>query len=76
MLFLPIDRCCAELPFEPPFELPNYKEVGKTLLALTHSYPIEDVPPHATLMEFTTLGSDDKFFAPDVLSLPHLGELI
>lgn len=76
VLFLPIDRCCAELPFEPPFELPNYKEVGKTLLALAHSYPIEDVPPHATFTEFTTLGSDDKFFAPDVLSLPHLGELI
>ncbi|OAX40922.1 hypothetical protein K503DRAFT_736667 [Rhizopogon vinicolor AM-OR11-026] len=64
----------TELPYEPPFELPNYKEVGKTLLTLIHSYPIEDVPPHAIFTEFTTPGSDDKFFAPDVLSLPHLDD--
>ncbi|KAJ8586117.1 hypothetical protein M405DRAFT_795972 [Rhizopogon salebrosus TDB-379] len=63
-----------ELPYEPPFELPNYKEVGKTLLALTHSYLIEAVPPHATFTEFTTLVSDDKFFASDILSLPHLDD--
>ncbi|KAG2127494.1 hypothetical protein DEU56DRAFT_891492 [Suillus clintonianus] len=64
-----------EMPYEPPFELPNYKEVGRTLLALTHSYPIDDMPPDAmTFTEFTAAESDDKFFASSDLSLPHLDD--
>ena len=27
-----------------PFELPDYKEVGKTLRTLAQSYPLEDTP--------------------------------
>jgi len=64
------------MPYEPPFELPDYKEVGRALLALTHSYPIDDIPTHHTIIEFTADESDDKFFAPNDLSLPHLGKVI
>ncbi|KAL5523540.1 hypothetical protein ACEPAG_7713 [Sanghuangporus baumii] len=31
-----------ESPYEPPFELPDYREVGRTLLKLAHSYPVDD----------------------------------
>ncbi|KAI6037568.1 hypothetical protein EDC04DRAFT_2122743 [Pisolithus marmoratus] len=34
-----------ELPYEPPFKLPNYREVGQTLIALIRSYPFDDDPP-------------------------------
>ncbi|KAF8634304.1 hypothetical protein AX17_004256 [Amanita inopinata Kibby_2008] len=36
-----------DLPYQPPFdfELPNYKQVGKTLFDLAHSYPFDDAPP-------------------------------
>ncbi|KAG2341076.1 hypothetical protein BDR05DRAFT_936817 [Suillus weaverae] len=61
-----------EMPYEPPFELPDYKEVGRVLLALTHSCPIDDIPTHATSTEFTAAEFDDEFFALDDLSLPHL----
>jgi hypothetical protein len=64
------------MPYEPPFELPDYKEVGRTLLALIHSYPIDDIPTYATSTEFTAAEYDDKFFAPGDLSLPHLGKLM
>lgn len=64
------------MPYEPPFELPDYKEVGRTLLALTHSYPIDDIPTHVTSMEFMTAEPDDDFFALGDLSLPHLGKLM
>ncbi|KAG1739295.1 hypothetical protein EDB19DRAFT_1908932 [Suillus lakei] len=63
-----------EMPYELPFELPNYKEVGRTLLALTHSYPIDDIPSHAIFTEFTAAESDGKFFAQCDLSLPHLDD--
>ncbi|KAI6001669.1 hypothetical protein F5J12DRAFT_843755, partial [Pisolithus orientalis] len=33
------------VPYEPPFELPNYREVGNTLIALIRSYPFDDEPP-------------------------------
>lgn len=62
------------MPYEPPFELPDYKEVGRTLLALIHSYPIDDIPPYATSTEFTAAEYEDKFFDLGDLSLPHLGK--
>ncbi|EJD02701.1 uncharacterized protein FOMMEDRAFT_28406 [Fomitiporia mediterranea MF3/22] len=33
-----------ELPYEPPFEMPNYKEVGQMLRTLAYSYPEDDTP--------------------------------
>ncbi|KAG1751312.1 uncharacterized protein EDB91DRAFT_1195882 [Suillus paluster] len=64
----------TDMPYEPPFELPDYKEVGRTLLALTHSYPIDDEPSHAAFTQFTAPESDAKFFASGDLSLPHLDD--
>ncbi|KAG2154468.1 uncharacterized protein EDB93DRAFT_1048800, partial [Suillus bovinus] len=63
-----------EMPYEPPFELPDYKEIGRTFLALTHSYPIDDIPTHTTSTEFTAVDSDDNFFALCNISLPHLDD--
>lgn len=34
-----------EIPYEPPFEIPNYREVGETLMALIRSCPFDDDPP-------------------------------
>ncbi|THH07223.1 hypothetical protein EW145_g3530 [Phellinidium pouzarii] len=31
-----------EPTYEPPFELPNYRDAGQTLCTLAHSYPIEE----------------------------------
>lgn len=56
-----------EVPYEPPFELPNYKEVGKTLMALIRSYPVDDDPPpdpSFTSQELET--QDDKLALPIV----------
>ncbi|KAG6329749.1 hypothetical protein ID866_9342 [Astraeus odoratus] len=33
-----------DIPYEPPFEVPNYREVGKTLMALIRSCPLDDGP--------------------------------
>lgn len=63
-----------EMPYEPPFELPDYKEVGRSLLALIHSYPVDDIPTYATSTECTAAEYDDKFFALGDLSLPHLDD--
>lgn len=54
-----------EVPYEPPFELPNYREVGKTLMALIRSYPVDDDPPpdpSFTSQELET--PDDKLALP------------
>ena len=36
LLILLIDD--VDCPYEPPFELPNYREVGRKLLELSRSY--------------------------------------
>lgn len=38
---------CLEVPYCPPidFELPDYKQVGKTWWQLAHSYHYDDAPP-------------------------------
>ncbi|KIJ68020.1 hypothetical protein HYDPIDRAFT_25469 [Hydnomerulius pinastri MD-312] len=61
-----------EIPYEPPFEMPNYKEVGKTLLALIRSYPIEDDLPSTTDISFTAHESEKGFFAIPNLTLPEI----
>lgn len=30
--------------YEPPFELPDYKEVGEKLLMAAYSFPVNDLP--------------------------------
>lgn len=54
--------------YEPPFELPNYREVGKTLMALIRSFPLDDTPPSVPLFSNVELEG-----IPDVLSLPSIG---
>ncbi|KAF9241780.1 hypothetical protein BU15DRAFT_73128 [Melanogaster broomeanus] len=56
-----------EIPYEPPFEMPDYKEVGKTLIALIRSYAIEDDLPTTADISITTFESNDDFFAPPKL---------
>lgn len=53
--------------------MPNYREVGKTLMALIRSYPIDDDPP-STDLTFTVDPSEGNFFAQPVLPQPELGE--
>ncbi|KAI6165977.1 hypothetical protein EDD17DRAFT_1549871 [Pisolithus thermaeus] len=54
-----------EVPYEPPFELPNYREVGKTLIDLIRSYPVDDDPPPDPSFTSQDLETQD-----DKLALP------
>ncbi|KAF9227107.1 hypothetical protein BS17DRAFT_446179 [Gyrodon lividus] len=56
-----------EIPYEPPFEMPNYREVGETLMALIRSCAVEDDPPTIADVSFTTHESENNFFAPPTL---------
>ncbi|KAG6375576.1 hypothetical protein JVT61DRAFT_3141 [Boletus reticuloceps] len=55
-----------DVPYEPPFEMPNYREVGKSLMALIRSYSIEDDLP-STDMTFTIHASEKNFFVQPTL---------
>ncbi|KAF9455164.1 hypothetical protein BDZ94DRAFT_1242450, partial [Collybia nuda] len=59
------------LPYQPPFdfELPDYTEVGKTLLELAHSPPYENEP--VPEMDFPV--DQIKFIPWDMLDRPELG---
>ncbi|EPQ57153.1 hypothetical protein GLOTRDRAFT_137554 [Gloeophyllum trabeum ATCC 11539] len=46
-------------PYEPPFEMPDYKVLGKELLQTAFSYPYDDGPPPALDLSVY----DEKFFA-------------
>ncbi|KAG9316847.1 hypothetical protein JVU11DRAFT_2918 [Chiua virens] len=60
-----------DVPYEPPFEMPNYREVGKTLMALIRSYSLEDDPSNNDLT-FTADASEKHFFAPPVVPQQEL----
>lgn len=62
-----------DIPYEPPFEMPNYREVGRTLLALIRSHTIEDDLPNNE-MTFTTDASENTFFEPPILPQQEIGE--
>ena len=63
----------VDIPYEPPFEMPNYREVGKTLMALIRSYTLDDDPPSNDIT-FTVGASENNFFAPPALSQQEIGE--
>ncbi|KAF9227062.1 hypothetical protein BS17DRAFT_814006 [Gyrodon lividus] len=63
-----------EIPYEPPFEMPNYREVGETLMTLIRSCAVEDDPPTIADVSFTTHESENNFFAPPTLPQRALGE--
>ncbi|TFK54544.1 hypothetical protein OE88DRAFT_1724140 [Heliocybe sulcata] len=46
-------------PYEPPFEMPDYKELGKALMNAAFSHPYDDRPPPELDMSVY----DEKFFA-------------
>ena len=61
-----------DLPYQPPFdsELPNYKNVGKTLFKLAHSYPYDDSPAAEIAMDEEAV----KVTTWDLLALPEPGQ--
>lgn len=63
----------VDVPFEPPFEMPNYREVGKTLMALIRSYSVDDDSP-STNLTFTADPSESNFFAQPTLPQQEIGE--
>ena len=63
----------ADVSYEPPFEMPNYREVGKTLMDLIRSYSLEDDVP-SNDMTFTVHPSEKDFFAQPTLPQREIGE--
>ena len=59
-------------PYEPPFELPDYKELGRAILQLAGSRPFDDVPQYKEEFELDE-AEMAKFFAFERLPLPELG---
>lgn len=53
--------------------MPNYREVGKTLMALIRSYTLEDDPPSNNIT-FTADASENNFFAPPILPQEEIGK--
>jgi hypothetical protein len=60
------------LPYQPPFdfELPDYKEVGKSLFKLAHSYPYDESPPVDITVDEEAVGVTTW----NMLALPELGQ--
>ncbi|GLB44999.1 hypothetical protein LshimejAT787_1900770 [Lyophyllum shimeji] len=58
------------LAYQPPFDfhLPNYREVGTTLLRFAHSYPYDDTP----VAEIEVNAEDIQRPGWDMLQLPEL----
>ena len=52
--------------------MPNYREVGKTLMALIRSYSLDDDPPSD--LTFTADASENNFFAQPILPQQEIGE--
>lgn len=52
--------------------MPDYREVGKTLMALIRSYALEDDPP--SNVTFTADASENNFFRPPSLPQRDIGE--
>lgn len=53
--------------------MPNYREVGKTLMALIRSYALDD-DPTSNDMTFTAGAFENNFFAPPALPQEEIGE--
>ncbi|KAL4073740.1 hypothetical protein J3A83DRAFT_4371037 [Scleroderma citrinum] len=57
-----------DVPYEPPFELPDYREVGKTLMTLIRSFPLDEDPPSVPSFSKEALESKNV-----ELPLPSIG---
>ncbi|KAH7913238.1 hypothetical protein BJ138DRAFT_1146452 [Hygrophoropsis aurantiaca] len=59
-----------EIPYAPPFDMPDYKQVGRTILSIIHSYPADDtVGPVNEFIE-----PEANFFAFEGIALPELDD--
>jgi hypothetical protein len=65
----------ADLPYEPPFdfELPDYKQVGRMLFQIGHSFQYDDAPAPADLEIAATELEEANW---NMISLPELGMAI
>ena len=70
-----------ELPYEPPFAMPDYRALGSTLLDLAHSNPVDDSMEHYYAADLVADhdalnagGFTDAQAQRDILPLPTLGE--
>jgi hypothetical protein len=61
-----------DLPYQPPFDfdIPDYKEVGKALSKLAHSYHYDDSPPVEIIIDEEA----GNLTTWDMLVLPELGQ--
>lgn len=71
----------TEQPFEPLFDLPDYRTVGKTLLELERSGPYDDSAERyyaadiETVIDTKKLLEESGAFVMASLELPELGNL-
>jgi hypothetical protein len=79
-VFIFLDRACTasdlnfylDLAYQPSFdfELPDYKEVGKTLFKLAHEYPYDDSPAAEISMDEDAV----ETVSWNMLPVPELGK--
>ena len=61
-----------ELPYEPPFEMPDYDSIGGALMDLAHSY----FPDELISRPKSNLEISENYFSPEVMHLcmPDVGK--
>lgn len=55
-----------DLPYEPMFDMPDYKTLGRTIATLVHSYPFDDAIPYDTELEDPLLEADSHLALPEI----------
>lgn len=65
----------SDAPYEPPFTLPNYKEVGSNLMRVARSYVVEQDKQNIIDFEATFDDSMSRILTLDAggIELPSLG---
>jgi hypothetical protein len=66
--YVSLELFLLEPPYTPPFdfELPDYKQLGRTLLELTHPYPVADSPPQFDYVHEVPFATDCPLLLPDL----------
>lgn len=66
------DSIFSVLPYEPPFEMPDYSHIGGALMDLAHSY----LPDELISRPQNNLETSDNYFSPEVMHLrmPDVGK--
>ncbi|KAF7972607.1 hypothetical protein HWV62_17424 [Athelia sp. TMB] len=55
-----------EPPYQPPFEMPNYAEVGSAIKTLVHSYHFDDPPSFDDAIPIALEGFDHHLLLPEI----------